>query len=231
MSEFMEKHSVARLVGAPPGYVGYEEGGYLTEAVRRRPYAVVLLDEVEKAHPDVFNILLQVLDDGRLTDGQGRTVDFRNTVIVMTSNLGSDLILDVAGEENYEEIKTRVLEVVGQHFRPEFINRLDEMVVFHPLKQDQVRQIAKIQLNYLHKRLAEKDLSLNVSEDVVDVIAAKGFDPVYGARPLKRVIKNKIEKELAKRILGGEFSPGDTINVEMEDNIMTFSKTIAADLI
>lgn len=224
MSEFMEKHSVARLVGAPPGYVGYEEGGYLTEAVRRRPYAVVLLDEVEKAHPDVFNILLQVLDDGRLTDGQGRTVDFRNTVIVMTSNLGSDLILDVAGEENYEEIKTRVLEVVGQHFRPEFINRLDEMVVFHPLKQDQVRQIAKIQLNYLHKRLAEKDLSLNVSEDVVDVIAAKGFDPVYGARPLKRVIKNKIEKELAKRILGGEFSPGDTINVEVEDNIMKFSK-------
>lgn len=231
MSEFMEKHSVARLVGAPPGYVGYEEGGYLTEAVRRRPYAVVLLDEVEKAHPDVFNILLQVLDDGRLTDGQGRTVNFRNTVIVMTSNLGSDLILDVAGEENYEEIKTRVLEVVGQHFRPEFINRLDEMVVFHPLKQDQVRQIAKIQLNYLHKRLAEKDLSLNVSEDVVDVIAAKGFDPVYGARPLKRIIKNKIEKELAKRILGGEFSPGDTINVEMEDSIMTFSKTIAADLI
>jgi ATP-dependent Clp protease ATP-binding subunit ClpB len=231
MSEFMEKHSVARLVGAPPGYVGYEEGGYLTEAVRRRPYAVVLLDEVEKAHPDVFNILLQVLDDGRLTDGQGRTVDFRNTVIVMTSNLGSHLILDVAGEENYEEIKTRVLEVVGQHFRPEFINRLDEIVVFHPLKQDQVREIAKIQLNYLHTRLAEKDLSLNISDKVVDVIADAGFDPVYGARPLKRVIKNKIEKELAKRILGGEFSPGDIINIEMKDSIVMFSKTIKTDLI
>jgi ATP-dependent Clp protease ATP-binding subunit ClpB len=225
MSEFMEKHAVARLVGAPPGYVGYEEGGYLTEAVRRRPYAVILLDEVEKAHPDVFNILLQVLDDGRLTDGQGRTVDFRNTVIVMTSNLGSHLILDVAGEENYEEIKTRVLEVVGQHFRPEFINRLDEIVVFHPLNKDQVREIAKIQLNYLHKRLAEKDLSLEISDKVVDVIADAGFDPVYGARPLKRVIKNKIEKELAKRILGGEFSPGDTINVGIEDNLVTFLKT------
>jgi len=231
MSEFMEKHSVARLVGAPPGYVGYEEGGYLTEAVRRRPYAVVLLDEVEKAHPDVFNILLQVLDDGRLTDGQGRTVDFRNTVIVMTSNLGSDLILDVAGEENYDEIKSRVLKVVGQHFRPEFINRLDEMVVFHPLKQDQVREIAKIQLNYLHKRLAEKDLSLNISKDVIDVIADAGFDPVYGARPLKRVIKNKIEKELAKRILGGEFSPGDVINIEIKNEIVVFYKTQKAVLV
>lgn len=231
MSEFMEKHSVARLVGAPPGYVGYEEGGYLTEAVRRRPYAVVLLDEVEKAHPDVFNILLQVLDDGRLTDGQGRTVDFRNTVIVMTSNLGSHLILDVAGEENYEEIKKRVLEVVGEHFRPEFINRLDEIVVFHPLKKDQVRQIAKIQLNYLHKRLAEQDLSLDISDDVVDVIADAGFDPVYGARPLKRVIKNQIEKQLAKRILGGEFSPGDIIHVVMEGGEVTFTQTTSENLV
>jgi ATP-dependent Clp protease ATP-binding subunit ClpB len=231
MSEFMEKHSVARLVGAPPGYVGYEEGGYLTEAVRRRPYAVVLLDEVEKAHPDVFNILLQVLDDGRLTDGQGRTVDFRNTVIVMTSNLGSHLILDVAGEENYEEIKKRVLEVVGEHFRPEFINRLDEIVVFHPLKKDQVRQIAKIQLNYLHKRLAEQDLSLDISDDVVDVIADAGFDPVYGARPLKRVIKNQIEKQLAKRILGGEFSPGDIIHVVMEAGEVKFTQTTSDNLV
>ncbi|AGH44974.1 ATP-dependent chaperone ClpB [Paraglaciecola psychrophila] len=231
MSEFMEKHSVARLVGAPPGYVGYEEGGYLTEAVRRRPYAVVLLDEVEKAHPDVFNILLQVLDDGRLTDGQGRTVDFRNTVIVMTSNLGSHLILDVAGEENYEEIKKRVLEVVGQHFRPEFINRLDEIVVFHPLKKDQVRQIAKIQLNYLHKRLAEQDLSLDISDNVVDVIADAGFDPVYGARPLKRVIKNQIEKQLAKRILGGEFSPGDIIHVVMEGGEVKFTQTTSGNLV
>jgi ATP-dependent Clp protease ATP-binding subunit ClpB len=227
MSEFMEKHSVARLVGAPPGYVGYEEGGYLTEAVRRRPYAVILLDEVEKAHPDVFNIMLQVLDDGRLTDGQGRTVDFRNTVIVMTSNLGSNVIQDIAGEENYEEIKTRLLEIVGQHFRPEFINRLDEIVVFHPLNQEQVKEITKIQLNYLHKRLGENDLLLSVSEDVIDMIAEAGFDPVYGARPLKRVIKSKIEKELAKRMLGGEFNPGDTINIEVENDSVKFSKSIA----
>ncbi|MFT4747312.1 MAG: ATP-dependent Clp protease ATP-binding subunit ClpB, partial [Congregibacter sp.] len=187
--------------------------------------------EVEKAHPDVFNILLQVLDDGRLTDGQGRTVDFRNTVIVMTSNLGSHLILDVAGEENYEEIKKRVLEVVGEHFRPEFINRLDEIVVFHPLKKDQVREIAKIQLNYLHKRLAEQDLSLDISDDVVDVIADAGFDPVYGARPLKRVIKNQIEKQLAKRILGGEFSPGDIIHVVMEGGEVKFTQTTSENLV
>lgn len=231
MSEFMEKHSVARLVGAPPGYVGYEEGGYLTEAVRRRPYAVILLDEVEKAHPDVFNIMLQVLDDGRLTDGQGRTVDFRNTVIVMTSNLGSNLIQDVAGEEHYEEIKKRVLEVVGQHFRPEFINRLDEIVVFHPLNQDQVKEIAKIQLNYLHKRLSENELLLTVSDSVVDMIAEVGFDPVYGARPLKRVIKSKIEKELAKRILSGDFNPGDTINLDMDSDGVSFFKTSVEEAI
>jgi ATP-dependent Clp protease ATP-binding subunit ClpB len=186
MSEFMEKHSVARLIGAPPGYVGYEEGGYLTEAVRRKPYSVVLLDEVEKAHPDVFNVLLQVLDDGRLTDGQGRTVDFRNTVIVMTSNLGSQQIQAMAGEENYAAMKAAVLEVVKDHFRPEFINRVDEVVVFHPLTAPQVREIVRIQLRYLTERLAERDMRLAVTDAALDRLAATGFDPVYGARPLKR---------------------------------------------
>jgi ATP-dependent Clp protease ATP-binding subunit ClpB len=231
MSEFMEKHSVARLIGAPPGYVGYEEGGYLTEAIRRRPYAVILLDEVEKAHPDVFNILLQVLDDGRLTDGQGRTVDFRNTVIVMTSNLGSDIIQDVAGDENYDEIKSRIMTVVGQHFRPEFINRLDEIVVFHPLKKDQVKDIAKIQLTFLNERLAEHDLTLDISDDVLTMIADKGFDPVYGARPLKRIIKTKLEKELAKRMLAGDFKSGDTIDVCLVNNQVTFSSANSDELV
>ncbi|GAB5413050.1 MAG: ATP-dependent chaperone ClpB [Congregibacter sp.] len=213
MSEFMEKHSVARLIGAPPGYVGYEEGGYLTEAVRRRPYSLLLLDEVEKAHPDVFNILLQVLEDGRLTDGQGRTVDFRNTVIVMTSNLGSDLIQQLAGEENYAAMKEAVMSVVGQHFRPEFINRVDESVVFHPLEQTQIRAIAEIQLAGLQSRLADRELSLEVSDAFMDKLAEIGFDPVYGARPLKRAIQQQLENPLAQRILAGEFMPGDTITV------------------
>ncbi|MCZ6723486.1 MAG: ATP-dependent chaperone ClpB, partial [Gammaproteobacteria bacterium] len=192
MSEFMEKHSVARLVGAPPGYVGYEEGGYLTEAIRRRPYSVILLDEIEKAHPDVFNILLQVLDDGRLTDGQGRTVDFRNAVIVMTSNLGSQMIQEMAGEDQYEEMKSAVMDVVGTHFRPEFINRVDDVVVFHPLSRDHIRLIVDIQLGYLHDRLAERDLRIHLSEAARDKLADAGFDPVYGARPLKRAIQQQI---------------------------------------
>ncbi len=211
MSEFMEKHSVARLIGAPPGYVGYEEGGYLTEAVRRRPYSVLLLDEVEKAHPDVFNILLQVLDDGRLTDGQGRTVDFRNTVIVMTSNMGSDVIQQLAGESNYEKMKAAVMDVVGCHFRPEFINRIDETVVFHPLGQEQIRGIATIQMDILKQRLRDRDLSLEVSDQVMDKLASIGFDPVYGARPLKRAIQQYLENPLAEEILQGKFAPGDVI--------------------
>jgi ATP-dependent Clp protease ATP-binding subunit ClpB len=212
MSEFMEKHSVARLIGAPPGYVGYEEGGYLTEAVRRRPYALLLLDEIEKAHPDVFNILLQVLEDGRLTDGQGRTVDFRNTVIVMTSNLGSDLIQKLAGESNYEAMKHSVMEVVGGHFRPEFINRIDETVVFHPLAKEQIRGIASIQLQLLNRRLQERDLQLIISDDVMDKLTEIGFDPVYGARPLKRAIQQHLENPLAQEILQGKFLPGTVIN-------------------
>lgn len=225
MSEFMEKHSVARLVGAPPGYVGYEEGGYLTEAVRRRPYSVILLDEVEKAHADVFNILLQVLDDGRLTDGQGRTVDFRNTVIVMTSNLGSDLIQQLAGEDNYETMKQAVMEVVGGHFRPEFINRIDETVVFHPLGQDHIRAIAKIQIESLRSRLQERDIQLTISDVALDKIGEAGFDPVYGARPLKRAIQQKLENPLAQDILAGKFAAGDTINVELQDDVLTFMKS------
>ncbi|TCS42517.1 ATP-dependent chaperone ClpB [Reinekea marinisedimentorum] len=231
MSEFMEKHSVARLIGAPPGYVGYEEGGYLTEAVRRRPYAVILLDEVEKAHPDVFNILLQVMDDGRLTDGQGRTVDFRNTVIVMTSNLGSQLIQELAGDEHYEQMKESVMEVVGQHFRPEFINRLDETVVFHPLRQNEIRDISRIQLAYLQTRMAENELALEVDDSVIDLIAEAGFDPLFGARPLKRVIKARIEKELAKQILGGKFKPGDTVVASRDDKNIVFSVVANAEVV
>jgi len=227
MSEFMEKHSVARLIGAPPGYVGYEEGGYLTEAVRRRPYSLLLLDEVEKADPDVFNILLQVLEDGRLTDGQGRTVDFKNTVIVMTSNLGSELIQDMAGDENYGAIKQAVLGVVGQHFRPEFINRIDEAVVFHPLRQDQIRGIATIQLAALRGRLAERELSLDLDDSVLDHLSQAGFDPVYGARPLKRAIQQLIENPLAQSILSGDFAPGATIKgVVDKDRIVFESATL-----
>ncbi|PVZ66360.1 ATP-dependent chaperone ClpB [Pelagibaculum spongiae] len=223
MSEFMEKHSVARLVGAPPGYVGYEEGGYLTEAVRRRPYSVLLLDEVEKAHPDVFNILLQVLDDGRLTDGQGRTVDFRNTVIVMTSNLGSNLIQELAGESHYQEMKTAVMEVAGQHFRPEFINRIDEMVVFHPLAREHIRSIATIQLQRLRKRLIDRDLKLEITEAALDFLAASGFDPVYGARPLKRAIQQHLENPLAQKMLQGEYLPGSQIEIDTDGDRLLFA--------
>jgi ATP-dependent Clp protease ATP-binding subunit ClpB len=226
MSEFMEKHSVARLIGAPPGYVGYEEGGYLTEAVRRKPYSVVLLDEVEKAHPDVFNVLLQVLDDGRLTDGQGRTVDFRNTVIVMTSNLGSQRIQELAGAHNYEQMKSEVMEIVAQHFRPEFINRIDDVVVFHPLETEHIRKIVDIQLDYLHKRLAERDISLVLVPEACDRLAQAGFDPVYGARPLKRAIQQQLENPLAQRILRGDFGPGDTIRVTANASGLDFVRGV-----
>ncbi len=224
MSEFMEKHSVARLIGAPPGYVGYEEGGYLTEAVRRRPYSVILLDEVEKAHPDVFNVLLQVLDDGRLTDGQGRTVDFRNTVIVMTSNLGSHVIQEMAGEENYERMKAAVMEIVSQQFRPEFINRVDDIVVFHPLAREQLHKIARIQIGYLRARLASRDMDLVLSEQALDKLAQVGFDPVYGARPLKRAIQSQLENPLAQEILSGKFGPGDIIQADVQDGVIVFKK-------
>ncbi len=230
MSEFMEKHSVSRLVGAPPGYVGYEEGGYLTEAVRRRPYSVILLDEVEKAHPDVFNILLQVLDDGRLTDGQGRTVDFRNTVIVMTSNLGSQMIQDASengeggdAEEQYTQMKASVMGVVQAHFRPEFINRLDEIVVFRPLDKTQIRAIARIQLAYLEKRLAERQLRLEVSDAALALLGNTGFDPVYGARPLKRAIQQQLENPLAKEILEGRYAAGAKIKIDAEGGRLRFT--------
>jgi len=218
MSEFMEKHSVARLVGAPPGYVGYEEGGYLTEAVRRKPYSVILLDEVEKAHPDVFNILLQVLDDGRLTDGQGRTVDFKNTVVIMTSNLGSDVIQDKHGESQYEEMKGMVMNVVGQHFRPEFINRVDDIVVFHPLGKEQIKSIAKIQLATLRARLVDKGYKLTLSAAAMDKIAEAGFDPVFGARPLKRAIQVQIENPLAQKLLAGDLLPESTIRIDVDND-------------
>ncbi|MBK8289189.1 MAG: ATP-dependent chaperone ClpB [Cellvibrionales bacterium] len=239
MSEYMEKHSVARLIGAPPGYVGHEEGGYLTEAVRRKPYSVLLLDEIEKAHPDVFNILLQVLDDGRLTDSQGRTVDFRNTVVVMTSNLGSDRIQDLAhdhsydtvsfdglalqddstrNEKRYQAMKDAVMDVVSSHFRPEFINRIDEVVVFHPLGREQIRNIADIQLNLLRKRLGEREMAITFSDAMMAQLVETGFDPVYGARPLKRAIQQLVENPLANEILGGHFAPGDTIAVDLAEN-------------
>ena len=218
MSEFMEKHSVSRLVGAPPGYVGYEEGGYLTEAVRRKPYSVILLDEVEKAHPDVFNILLQVLDDGRLTDGQGRTVDFKNTVIIMTSNLGSDVIQDKHEESQYEEMKAMVMNVVSQQFRPEFINRVDDIVVFHPLGKEQIKSIALIQLASLRERLAEKGFKLELSASALDRIADAGFDPVYGARPLKRAIQTEIENPLAQRLLSGKILPESVIKIGADES-------------
>lgn len=220
MSEYMEKHSVARLIGAPPGYVGYEQGGHLTEAVRRRPYSVILMDEIEKAHHDVFNILLQVLDDGRLTDGQGRTVDFRNTVIVMTSNLGSDLIQTMTKASEYDGIKEAVMTVVGQHFRPEFINRIDETVVFHPLSKENIRSIARIQLSDLEKRLAERDLQLKISDKAMDILVEQGFDPVYGARPLKRTIQQLLENPLASAILTGKYGPGDTIKVDVKNDAL-----------
>jgi ATP-dependent Clp protease ATP-binding subunit ClpB len=230
MSEFMEQHSVSRLVGAPPGYVGYEEGGYLTEAIRRRPYAVLLLDEVEKAHSDVFNILLQVLDEGRLTDGHGRTVDFRNTVVVMTSNLGSDRIQDMMGQKStfgnitqYEDVRESVMEIVGKYFRPEFINRIDEVVVFHPLEQEQLRNIAEIQLNLLKHRLQEMDLKLQLATEVLERLAKLGFDPVYGARPLKRSIQQWLENPLSQHVLSGDYPPGSTITVRMAGSEIVFS--------
>jgi ATP-dependent Clp protease ATP-binding subunit ClpB len=221
MSEFMEKHSVARMVGAPPGYVGYEEGGYLTEAVRRKPYSVILLDEVEKAHPDVFNILLQVLDDGRLTDGQGRTVDFKNTVIIMTSNLGSDIIQEVSGENNYQQMKSLVMGAVAEHFRPEFLNRVDDIVVFHPLGKEQITSIAKIQLRSLRERLAEKGFKLELSLAALDKIADAGFDPVYGARPLKRAIQTEIENPLAQKILSGNLGVNGIVKIDVRDSEIT----------
>ena len=240
MSEFMEKHSVARLIGAPPGYVGYEEGGYLTEAVRRKPYSIILLDEIEKAHPDVFNILLQVLDDGRLTDGKGRTVDFRNCVIVMTSNLGSQQIQEIssrdttssnttssstASDDKYAEMKNVVMETVGEHFRPEFINRIDEVVVFHPLGQEEIRSIANIQFQYLHDRLADKQIDIELTETALDKLGEAGFDPVYGARPLKRAIQQYIENPLAQDLLAGKFLAGDIIHVDAaDDGDLVFTK-------
>ena len=227
MSEFMEKHSVARLIGAPPGYVGYEEGGYLTEAVRRKPYSIILLDEIEKAHPDVFNILLQVLDDGRLTDGKGRTVDFRNCVIVMTSNLGSQQIQELSNntsDENYAEMKSVVMETVADHFRPEFINRIDEVVVFHPLGQKEIRSIANIQFQYLHERLAERQIEIELTDAALDKLGEAGFDPVYGARPLKRAIQQQIENPLAQDILSGKFAAGNIIYVDTGEAGLVFSK-------
>lgn len=224
MSEYMEKHSVARLIGAPPGYVGYDEGGYLTEAVRRKPYSVILLDEIEKAHPDVFNVLLQVLDDGRLTDSQGRTVDFRNTVIIMTSNLGSQQIQELSAAGDYDGLKKAVMEIVGQHFRPEFINRVDETVVFHPLGREQIRSIANIQIAHLRKRLQEKDIVLDVSDAALDKLGEAGFDPVYGARPLKRAIQQYLENPLAQQLLEGEYVEGDVIRVDIKDGEISFGK-------
>jgi ATP-dependent Clp protease ATP-binding subunit ClpB len=229
MSEFMEKHSVARLIGAPPGYVGYEEGGYLTEAVRRRPYSVVLLDEVEKAHMDVFNVLLQVLDDGRLTDGHGRTVDFRNTVVVMTSNLGSDRIQELSGEANYDRMKSAVMDVVSHHFRPEFINRIDDLVVFHPLDKLQLRQIAAIQTESLRNRLRGRDMDLDLTDAALDRLAEAGFDPVYGARPLKRAIQTGLENPLAEEILSGRFGPGVVIRVDVNEAGFVFSRKEAME--
>ena len=225
MSEFMEKHSVSRLIGAPPGYVGYDEGGYLTEAVRRKPYSVVLLDEVEKAHPDVFNVLLQVLDDGRLTDGQGRTVDFKNTVIVMTSNLGSHQIMQMAGQP-YELIREAVWAEVKQYFRPEFLNRIDEAVVFHALDQQHIESIAKIQLRALEMRLEKMEMKLDVSSAAVAELAKVGFDPVFGARPLKRAIQHRIENPVARLILEGKFGPKDVIPVDVEDGEFVFTRVV-----
>jgi ATP-dependent Clp protease ATP-binding subunit ClpB len=228
MSEFMEKHSVARLIGAPPGYVGYEEGGYLTEAVRRKPYSVILLDEVEKAHPDVFNVLLQVLDDGRMTDGQGRTVDFKNTVIVMTSNLGSQMIQQMAGSD-YQAIKAAVMAEVKNYFRPEFINRIDEVVVFHALDEKNIRAIARIQLGLLEKRLAGLDMKLQVTDAVLAELAKAGFDPLFGARPLKRAIQSSIENPLAKEILEGHFGPKDLILVDYTGGRFTFTRASSGE--
>jgi len=225
MSEYMEKHSVSRLIGAPPGYVGYEEGGQLSEAVRRRPYSVVLFDEVEKAHPDVFNILLQVLDDGRITDSQGRTVDFKNTIIIMTSNIGSDLILEIGADESrYEEMKTQVLAMLRHHFRPEFLNRVDELIIFHALTKEQIRQIVGLQMQRVEKLLADQQIEILLTEEAKDYLAEVGYDPVFGARPLKRVIQREIENPIATKLLENEFLPGDRILVDVANERLIFRK-------
>jgi ATP-dependent Clp protease ATP-binding subunit ClpB len=226
MSEYMEKHSVARLIGAPPGYVGYEEGGHLTEIVRRKPYCVILLDEVEKAHPDVFNVLLQVLDDGRMTDGQGRTVNFKNTVIVMTSNLGSQMIQSMSGQD-YQVVKLAVMGEVKTHFRPEFVIRIDEIVVFHALDEKNIAAIARVQLRYLEQRLREMEMAIEFSDAAVVELAKAGFDPVYGARPLKRAIQQQIENPLSKLILEGKFGPKDAIVVDAKNGAFSFEKARA----
>ena len=231
MSEYMEKHSVSRLVGAPPGYVGYEEGGQLTEAVRRRPYAVILFDEIEKAHPDVFNIMLQILDDGRVTDSQGRTVDFKNSIIIMTSNVGSQFILDIAGDDSkYEEMRDRVMESMRSSFRPEFLNRIDEIVIFHALRRDELRRIVKLQVQRLEQRLSDRRMTLKIADAALDFIAEVGYDPVYGARPLKRIIQRQLETQIAKGILRGDYADGDTIFVDIENERLAF-KRLSADLI
>lgn len=228
MSEYMEKHAVSRLIGAPPGYVGYDEGGQLTEAVRRRPYSVILFDEIEKAHPDVFNVMLQILDDGRVTDSRGRTVDFKNTILILTSNIGSQFILDVAGDDSrYEEMRSRVTEALRANFRPEFLNRVDETIIFHSLRKDQLQQIVRIQLHRLEERLSDRKLALSMSPEAIDFLVDIGFDPVYGARPLKRVIQRELETAIAKAILRGQFNDGDTIQVDVEDKGLVF-KAIAA---
>jgi ATP-dependent Clp protease ATP-binding subunit ClpB len=228
MSEFMEKHSVARLIGAPPGYVGYEQGGYLTEAIRRKPYSLILLDEIEKAHPDVFNILLQVMDDGRLTDSHGRTVDFRNTVIIMTSNLGSDRIQAMSDDAGYDTMKSTVMEEVTHYFRPEFINRIDDVVVFHALQQKQINAITGIQINHIRRRLQEQDVTLEISPAAMNFLGKTGFDPVYGARPLKRAIQNELETPIAKALLAGNFGADDTIAVDLRDNSLVFNQVSAS---
>ncbi len=228
MSEYMEKHAVSRLIGAPPGYVGYDEGGQLTEALRRRPYSVILFDEIEKAHPDVFNIMLQILDDGRVTDSQGRTVDFKNSVIIMTSNIGSQYILDVAGDDSrYEEMRSRVMESLRSNFRPEFLNRVDEMIIFHSLQKSQLREIVKLQAQALEKRLADQKIGLSLSESALDFLADVGYDPVYGARPLKRAIQRELETTIAKGILRGDYKGGDTVVVDVENERLVFKMTVA----
>jgi len=225
MSEYMEKHAVSRLIGAPPGYVGYEEGGQLTESIRRRPYAVILFDEIEKAHPDVFNIFLQILDDGRVTDAQGRTVDFKNSIIIMTSNIGSQYILDLAGDDNrYDEMRNRVMEAMRNSFRPEFLNRLDELIIFHSLQKSELRHIVQLQVDRLKQRLTDRKISLKLSSSALDFLAEVGYDPVFGARPLKRAIQRELETQIAKAILRGDFSDGDTIFVDIQNERLSFNR-------
>jgi ATP-dependent Clp protease ATP-binding subunit ClpB len=221
----MEKHAVSRLIGAPPGYVGYEEGGQLTEAIRRRPYAVILFDEIEKAHPDVFNIFLQILDDGRVTDAQGRTVDFKNSIIIMTSNIGSQYILDISGDDSrYDEMRHRVMEAMRNSFRPEFLNRLDEIIIFHSLQKSELRNIVQLQVDRLRQRLTDRKMSLKLSSSALDFLAEIGYDPVFGARPLKRAIQRELETQIAKAILRGDFSDGDTIFVDVQNERLSFNR-------